>query len=275
MPLQLDPRHPPLWRGPTTVQFGADPVAVVEADQPWHARLITALANGLPTDGLAPFAASLGASAPDAESFVRQIAPALHTAAPAARAVLRISGAVDETSYATVYDAVESTGVELTDAADAPLVVLASHVLDPRATARLMAEDRTHLPVVFTTAGVDVGPLVVPGRTACMACVAVAQRESDPWWPAVAAQLIGASPPACPTALAAEAGLTAARMLIGSAGSPEVGTLSWRFRPETLPRTKVHRPHADCGCRSPAGIATDRDHALRVPTTATATVVPA
>ena len=34
MPLRLDPRHPPLWRTPTAVQFGADAVAVVEADQP-------------------------------------------------------------------------------------------------------------------------------------------------------------------------------------------------------------------------------------------------
>ncbi len=273
MPLRLDPRHPPLWRTPTAVQFGLDPVAVVDADEPWHARLIAALERGLPAEGLAPFAASLGAAPGDAETFVRELGPALYVG-PTVRVMLRVSGDVDPAAFGAVHDALLAAEVDLTDDTDAPLVVVASHLLDPRTAARLMGEDRTYLPVVLTTAGVEVGPLVVPGRTACAACLAATRHETRPWWPAVAAQLVGAPPPPCPTPLAAEAGLVAARLLTSGGDPRSSESVSWTIRSGVHPRSQTHRPHEDCACRSPAGIGTDPDLARRAPTTATATAVP-
>ena len=96
MPLRLDPRHPPLWRTPTAGQFGADAVAVVEADQPWHTRLLAVLEEGLPAEHAVRVAGAMGAPAAEAVEFLAAIAPALRDDdAPAGEQVmLRVSGAV-------------------------------------------------------------------------------------------------------------------------------------------------------------------------------------
>ena len=49
-----------------------------------------------------------------------------------------------------------------------------------------------------------VGPLVIPGRSACLHCLDLARAERDPAWPQVLAQIIGRQPstPACDCVLA-------------------------------------------------------------------------
>jgi len=56
---------------------------------------------------------------------------------------------------------------------------------------------------VTETTGV-IGPLVIPGRTPCLRCVALARGERDPLWPSIAAQLLGGGSvtEACDVALA-------------------------------------------------------------------------
>ena len=277
MPLRLDPRHPPLWRTPTAVQFGADAVAVVEADQPWHTRLLAVLEEGLPAEHAVRVAGAMGAPAAEAVEFLAAIAPALRDDdAPAGEQVmLRVSGAVDPCVYAGVHEGLVAAGVRIVDHDHAPLIVVASHVLDPRVTARLMADDRRHLPIVATCSGAEVGPLVLPGKTACLTCVATVRTEREPWWPAVAAQLLGSPPPPSSPAIAGEAGLFAARLLTEAPHPPVAGTVSWTLRPDASPARRMHRPAERCGCRSPAGTATDPDLAPPAPRTATAFAVPA
>lgn len=93
------------------------------------------------------------------------------------------------------------------------LVVLTdSWVTDPCRTTPLMRHDVTHLPLVVGWDAVHVGPVVVPGRTACTTCLDLARAEVDDAWPAVATQLrVLAAPPAvAPWRLEVAAGLAVA-----------------------------------------------------------------
>ena len=70
------------------------------------------------------------------------------------------------------------------------VVVLADQILvEPDETTELVAADVPHLQVHATGHHAVVGPLVVPGRTACLRCIHLTRRDRDPSWPRQAAQL--------------------------------------------------------------------------------------
>ncbi len=71
------------------------------------------------------------------------------------------------------------------------LVVLVEHlVADAGAAAPLMGADLAHLSVVVRPGTLVVGPLVVPGRGACLRCLDLYRAERDPAWPRLLAQLL-------------------------------------------------------------------------------------
>ena len=119
----------------------------------------------------------------------------------------------------------------------------------PPATPHLLAEVRE-------TVGV-VGPLVLPGRSACLTCLDLTRTDLDPGWPALAAQLAAPSRsrPACDGALAlavaAHASLQALSLIDGTTdpasvgGTLELALPDWRWRRRSWP------VHPACGC-SPA-----------------------
>lgn len=89
-----------------------------------------------------------------------------------------------------------------------------------------------------------VGPLVLPGRSACLRCVDLTRAAADPAWPKILAQSGPASPEACDTVLAAAtAALASAQALAfidGVAGEPATanGTLElalpqWQWKRRT------------------------------------------
>ena len=111
---------------------------------------------------------------------------------------------------------------------------------------------------VTETTGV-VGPLVVPGRTPCLRCVALARGERDPRWPSMAAQLLGggAVAEACDVTLATlVASLAAMQVLAYVDGEPELasygGTLEYDLGSGTLRRRTV-MAHPACGCGADSG----------------------
>jgi len=134
------------------------------------------------------------------------------------------------------------------------LVVLAG-VPDPQVGGRLVADGLPHLVAAGMEAIGIVGPLVVPGRTACLRCLDLTRAELDPAWPMILAQLAGqqAEPPACGAVLTASVAAQAAAQALffvdrpGQAGPAWNGTLeqempSWQWRRRTWP------PHPDCTC---------------------------
>ena len=125
----------------------------------------------------------------------------------------------------------------------------------PELPAALVADRVVHLTAGASEAIGVVGPLVVPGETACLSCVDLARTDRDPAWPLILAQLAGpdAQPAACDAALA---GAVAAQAVVqalafldraGSPGPVRNGTLElvlpgWQWR------RRSWQPDARCRC---------------------------
>ncbi|KGM09677.1 ThiF family adenylyltransferase [Cellulomonas bogoriensis] len=145
------------------------------------------------------------------------------------------------------------------------VVVLVEHgAPDPVRHQSLMAQDVTHLSVVVREASVLVGPMVEPGRTACLHCVDLHRTDMDDHWPLLAAQLVAAPDLPEESVLACSSGaLAAAQVLAQIDGRPvhvHDGALEVRL-PEVVPRTLSWERHDGCGCTAPVH-ATAREAAL-------------
>jgi bacteriocin biosynthesis cyclodehydratase domain-containing protein len=126
----------------------------------------------------------------------------------------------------------------------------------PDVPAWLMRTGVAHLAVTAEEAIGVVGPLVRPGRTACLRCLDFTRAGLDPAWPLILAQLADrtAYPPACDAALAAAVAAQAAAQALAFVDREplnrpaENGTLelvlpAWQWRRRTW------LPNAACGCR--------------------------
>lgn len=82
------------------------------------------------------------------------------------------------------------SGVQIAKAdIDADFAVLSGDcTLDPSTAHRHVRDERAHLAVLMRERDAVVGPLVRPGRTACLHCVDLYRAQRDPDWPKVVAQ---------------------------------------------------------------------------------------
>jgi hypothetical protein len=110
---------------------------------------------------------------------------------------------------------------------------------------------------VRDTVGV-LGPLVVPGSTACLRCVDAGRADLDPAWPTlVTAATTRAAVSACDPTLATLIGVWAvreARSWVAGLGTPTVGgtiEVPVGSDPPELRRWDVH-PRCGCWWRQPA-----------------------
>lgn len=253
--LRLDPSHPPLWRNERELQLGITDAPVISDPRPWQLELIHALEYGFPRIALPQVAAACGARVSEARAFLTSIDVALmHERERVDLAVALVENSADHERARAFAAALESAGARITPDAGI-VVVLTPYALVPRTTTTWMSEDRPHLPVVVDGSGITVGPVILPGVTACAACLAAERREADPSWPAVLAQVLDRTPPliAAPTyALAAPVVLELLTTIdTSTARSRAIRIDAANRRSET-----THLPHADCGCRSPEGIVT-------------------
>lgn len=116
-----------------------------------------------------------------------------------------------------------------------------------------------HLPLQVLDATAWIGPLVLPGRTACLRCVDAHRRDRDPAWPALAAQLTAPPPTGEPgvdgalaAAAAAHAALAALDHLDSNAlgGRAELAGRGLVLRlPGGIPQRLSWQPHGSCGCQ--------------------------
>jgi bacteriocin biosynthesis cyclodehydratase domain-containing protein len=286
--LRLDPAFPPLWRSVTTLQFGVDAVAVLEGPSPWQLRLIRELERGVPEASLDPLAIALGAPENAAADFVRGIARALSSTQPQSRVTLQSPEGFPRERLEVVAESLCMIGVEVRETtwfgapdesvdARETVIVLAHHLVEPRRVAALMSADIAHVPLVFTGSAAEVGPVVLPGETPCLACIAAHRRDADPAWPQLAAQLIGRASPPVSRALMIEAAFATAGLVSAcERDRPRLHGHSLILREGSLQRRlHAHRPHAECRCRSLAESATAVVPAFRATTTASALARPA
>lgn len=151
-----------------------------------------------------------------------------------------------------VHDAVPSVRTRPGRRAPDLVVLVDSHVADAVQHRALLAADIPHLSVVVREASALIGPLVRPGRSACLRCAELHRADRDPGWPALAAQL-GVARDACPeeSALAAVTSALAAAQVMafldGRASLVDDGALDVSL-PDLAPRSMAIHPHPDCGC---------------------------
>ncbi|MFH7338330.1 TOMM precursor leader peptide-binding protein [Streptomyces sp. KHY 26] len=137
----------------------------------------------------------------------------------------------------------------------APRDDVAVYAPDPRAAEPLLASGTPHLYAGVVEGTGVVGPLVLPGETACAGCLHEARTDRDPAWPRLLAQWRSGGGPrrvgACDMALSTTvAGLAAAHALAYLDGASPSGSgarwevslpaLSWHARPVL--------PHPACRC---------------------------
>lgn len=260
MAIALDPTVRRVWRSPRTVQFGVDRALLVLDDvTEVQERILAALDGGITRAALRIVAARSGGSAEDVDAFLERLTPVLASdSEPAAVespvVVLdgdgptssRIAALLGESGVAV------RSGLAWTDPG-IPLarcaVIVASYAVEPQRHARWLRRDVPHLPVVFGDTGVTVGPFVEPGAGPCIRCVDLHRTDTDPAWPAMAAQLHTA-PRAGETALVACAVSSAvASVVLARLRRGEHLADSMRYdrgRAEWTQRS--WRPHPDCGC---------------------------
>ncbi|MFI2103929.1 ThiF family adenylyltransferase [Isoptericola sp. NPDC019693] len=132
------------------------------------------------------------------------------------------------------------------------VVVVESHAARPERYERLLGAGIPHLPVVVREADVVVGPLVLPGRSACVGCCDRHAADADPGWRHVVADL-GRRPAdaAQETTLAATAAALAAGQVLALLDGAAPATVGRRLEvalPEAVPRARDVAAHPGCGC---------------------------
>ena len=136
-----------------------------------------------------------------------------------------------------------------------PDLVILIGLQSPDRPAKLVAERVPHLAVSAGEAIGVVGPMVIPGQTACMRCLDYVRSGNDPAWPLILAQLATRrpDPPACDAVLAAAVAAQAAAQALTAIdktpascaavnGTLELELPGWQWRRRTW------QPHPACPC---------------------------
>ena len=294
--LRLDQTHTPLWRDASTMQLGEHARTTLTDVSTWQARLLFELTRGLPESGIDVWAELQRVHPRDVRAFLARLGTVLHRVDPdrprnvGGIVVEAPRGGTDDALTVAVRMALEASAYRVTVVEEADpgerdrrspetsgadvVVMIARHVIDPRRAQPHLLADRRHLPVVVGGAGVVVGPLIVPGVTACVTCLHLERRDADDAWPALALQLLAAGAPQPAAELVHESAAALVRLLADPI--PGAGR-SMTLSAEGERSERVHRPHDACGCRAPEGnaMAPVPLSRSRRTTTATPTAVPA
>jgi len=150
------------------------------------------------------------------------------------------------------------------------LVLVERSAADPARAPVLLSAATPHLSIVVREADAVVGPLVVPGDGPCLRCLDLHRTDTDPAWPLLVAQLLGApsGPATGPNAgpggeVGTVAGVCAAlgsAAVLGHLGGTSSHLRGVTFEvglPDVVPRRRTWAVHPDCGCTAlpavPAG----------------------
>jgi hypothetical protein len=172
-----------------------------------------------------------------------------------ARAGETCAGAAARDVRTAVPGASVRVGMSIPDAA----IVTGVGATDPAAWVPLLRGDVPHVLVAADEAGIDVGPLVLPGTTACARCVDVAKTQSDSAWPRLRLQCGASRRIVVEPHVADLAGALMAGMLIPLAeGATPAWAVNcvWRIEPGRAPAARPASPHPDCGCGAAGAAAT-------------------
>lgn len=257
VPLRIDPRLPLVWRSPDSLQIGVDrPPVVMTGVTNAQERLLAALVGGTSRTALALIADAAAIPAADVDALLSILAPALLPrpvpADPDGVVVTGMGLAADRIRFA-----LDERGLLRTAESHSPaLAVIVSHyVTVPSERGEWLRRDIAHLPVVLGDEAVRLGPVVEPGRTACLHCLDLHRRDDDHAWPAIASQLWGRRSSLDTGLLASEVTAQVMRLVDARlAGTPTESATSTSIDAATGSRTtRVWTVHPECGCAVPQG----------------------
>jgi hypothetical protein len=247
--VRIDPSIPVVWRDSETVQFGLDPVyAHVGPLGIDMARGIAELVRGTSLHRLATVVGGETA----ARSLIDSCGDVFHRPARATLPRLAVVGAAPGTDIiartwagATRSTVVAESSGDL-DGSAVDFVILVSHfVVSPIDIQPWLGRDIPHSAIVFGESSVRVGPVVIPGSSACIRCVELAHIDTDSSWSAVAPQVWRKTAAADTPDLAVHAAAESLGMY------PMGGGYSVRIDGQTFSRAvSPHAIHPDCGCQS-------------------------
>lgn len=273
---RLDPSAPLLWRDERTLQLGDDGGLRIEADAAWVELLLSRLRTGFRRGSFDILAHAAGAPREAARSLLARLEPVLldEPAAPRPAWVESI-GIDDGRSEYRIREALADEGVPLVENGRRPGVgvVLVRGAAAALQFAHHLREDTPHLPVSFEPGRVTIGPLVIPGASACLACRDAHATDLDPAWPLLHTQMIGRDPGPIRAAQVAEAGRLAALLLAGDRST------DGRVARVSADGSRVWHSvtfHEECRCREPwypsqRGTSTERARPVLPISTRTAT----
>ncbi len=255
MILKLDPRWPLVWRTPFSVQLGIDPPRVRLDDvSEQQERMLSALAVGVSEPGLTLLAdgnvgarnALLDALAPVLRSEPAQTAPRTVAVCGSGELVGAVARLMVDAGVRVVAAA---TPDSLRGATPQLAIVVAHFVFHPDMHSEWLRRDVPHLPVVFSDAGVTIGPVVEPGSGPCLLCLELHRRDEDEAWPAIATQLLGRRSGAESALLALDGAVAVARLALERLDRGPGEATSTRIDAATGDKTyRRSHAHPQCGC---------------------------
>lgn len=253
---RIDPARPLLWRDADTVQFGLDGQPGEEdqlrvlLDQPWVEPLLQAMRNGFRRNAFDVVAHGVGAPREAARDLLRMLEPLLVTDLPSSPPIWIESIGVDDSRVESRMEIAlidEGLATAPRAAAGSVGVILVRGAASAHQLAGYLRDDLAHVPVAFEPGATAVGPLILPGATPCLTCRDEHERDRDPAWPRLHAQLIGASSGRITSARIAEAAGLVARLF----GEPDHAkrTKSVRVTPDGRRAWREEAFHEECRCR--------------------------
>jgi hypothetical protein len=267
MDIRLDPRLPLVWRDPHTLQVGVDhPVAILTGVTSRHERIISAIAAGHGRSGTGVVAQRAGCRDADGLELVAKWTPALLEPRAPVTLPVHVAGdcpLAEEISSLFTAEGVPTIRVSGDTAEMGPLpllgVAVSDHVHDPVLARAWLRRDIPHLAVVTGDFSTRIGPLVVPGRTACAHCLDLHRASGDSSWGVIAGQLWGR--PHVTQSLVATRDIAVRvvrRVLARVAADSTTAAGDALAIPDAAIETIVaetgaltgstSRPHPDCGC---------------------------
>ncbi|ROQ38425.1 bacteriocin biosynthesis cyclodehydratase domain-containing protein [Frondihabitans sp. PhB188] len=289
MDIRFDPRLPLVWRDPQTLQIGVDRPRVVVADLTARdERIVAAIASGHGRAGTAVLAQQIGCLEREVIELLEQLAPALVTTRAVPAPIVELAGAGDVAD--DVAEVLGECGLEvrrrsgdLGEGWPVPAlgIAIGDHVHDPVVSGAWLRRDIPHLQVVVGDSLCRVGPVVVPGETACAHCLDLFRAEVDDRWGVIAAQLWGRRGTAPGPVLRRELSSKIARRVLAEVGDgdgpPEVDRADLEMVELDTGRVtrSTSRPHPACGCAAlpendSAGAPSSLGSAPAAPTTGSA-----
>jgi bacteriocin biosynthesis cyclodehydratase domain-containing protein len=260
MDIRFDPRFPLVWRDPQTLQIGVDrPVVVLDSLTSRQERIVAAIAAGHGRSGLAGIVHHSGCRESDVTTLVSRVTPALVVEPNATGPQIAIAGScalADEIDSLLRASGLVPSRVDVETVALEPVpalgIAVSHHVHEPALVGSWLRRDIPHLCVVSGDVSTRIGPLVVPGRTACTHCLDLHRSDVDTAWGVIAGQLWGRRPVDSGMLATRDVAVRTVRRAIDHLlGEPRrtADAVIDTIEQETGAVTRsTSRPHPACGC---------------------------